>query len=98
MTRIRRNPAPTVVLAISMIAATSVALPPNPFRLVVVDDNADDLSVINQNVVPGRLSFAPVGSGRMAPAALDGHSAPAKWTPDRLDVACDRQLILSCSP
>ena len=98
MTRIRRNPAPTVVLAISMIAAMGVALPPNPFRLVVVDDNANDLTVINQNVVPGRLSFAPVGSGRMAPAALDGHSAPAKWTPDRRDVACDRQLILSCSP
>ena len=51
MTRIRRNPAPNVVLSISKIAATGVVLPPNTAR---------GQGRIDQNVVPGRSSFAPV--------------------------------------
>jgi len=44
VTRIRRNPAPTLILAISMIAATGVALPPNTVR---------GEGRIDQNVIPG---------------------------------------------
>ena len=63
VTRIRRNPAPTVVLVISMIAPTGVALCKRPRKH-------------RSKCLPARLSFAPVGSGRMSPY---DHSAAAKW-------------------
>ena len=63
VTRIRRNPAPTVVLVISMIAPTGVALCKRPRKH-------------RSKRLPARLSFAPVGSGRMSPY---DHSAAAKW-------------------
>jgi hypothetical protein len=87
VTRIRRNPASNLVLAICKIAATGVALPSNTAR---------GHGRIDQNGVPGRLSFAPVASGRMAPLPrLTATGRRRSGLSDRLDVACDRQLILS---
>jgi hypothetical protein len=59
VTRIRRNPAPTVLLAISMIAATGMALPPNTAKGQATQPFLPDITI--SSTIPKNGDLNPYG-------------------------------------
>ena len=65
MTRIRRNPAPTVLLAISMIAATGMALPPNTAKSQATQPFLPDITI--SSTIPKNGDLNPYGVAFVPP-------------------------------